>query len=173
MGEFTDKLSPRFSWQLGADRELATRGASQTAYRVQLVDTQTATTAFDSGVVATSEQTHRLAEGEALAPDSQYQLSVTSWDGASTAEPAGTTATGLFRTALGDASGWQGEWIGGGTQLRTEFAPCGHGRIVGDGLCLRHRLLRPDRQRTARGKQQRAGPGLLDRPHRAHAVHGL
>src|SRR3954452_19047384 len=89
--------APQFGWMPAAD---------QTAY--QLTVAKGATTVWDSGKVASSEESYVPYAGPALANGEAYDWTVRTWDKTDAASPA---ATGHFETGLTD-QGWSGaNWI--------------------------------------------------------------
>ena len=119
---FTDALArPRFSWQLSA--VVAARGVAQTAYRLRIVRIYDESVVVDTGKIMSQRQTFIAphdadSRAEALDADTAYKALLEAWS----SDGAGKT-TAYFHTALraSDPSDWQGEWIGGYTQLRASF----------------------------------------------------
>ena len=100
----------QFAWH-DVDPE---RGATQTAYRI-VVDrlalggaARGATTVWDTGRVASSDQAFVTYAGPALSPDSSYQWTVQTW--ASIGGPSPLAAPAHFETGLRDQD-WQADWI--------------------------------------------------------------
>ncbi len=99
-----------FAWQLG-DRS---RDAVQTAYRILVARVSLSgarrdtTTVWDSGRVASSDQTGVPYRGPALAPDTAYRWTVQTWNGSGRAGPFARSST--FETGLADRD-WRASWI--------------------------------------------------------------
>jgi hypothetical protein len=89
--------APQFGWMPAAD---------QTAYQVTV--SKGGAQVWDSGKVASSEQSYVPYAGPALGNGEAYDWTVRTWDTSGTASPA---ATGHFETGLTD-QGWSGaNWI--------------------------------------------------------------
>ncbi len=110
-----DVAAPRLSWALSS----AERGQKQTAY--QIIATSKDATLWDSGKVASSQQTHVTYAGPPLTSAQTVAWKVRVWDtqdhAAAWSEPA-TWEMGLLQ-----ATDWKGKWIAGGTDLATPPAP--------------------------------------------------
>lgn len=99
----------QFSWQVNDSR----RGAAQRAYRIvvtrpALTGTAAATPVWDSGMVASPDQSAVPYTGPALAPAAAYQWTVQTWsaqDG-----PSASAPPAAFDTGLTDAD-WRAQWI--------------------------------------------------------------
>lgn len=111
--------TPRFGWQ-PQDRD---PGELQTAYRITVAH-EGGAPVWDSGKVASAQQSYVPYGGPALEPGSAYTWTVQTWDRDDQVSPP---ASGRFETGLDDAD-WEGaQWIrrdaGGNdrhTLLRTE-----------------------------------------------------
>jgi len=113
-----DVKQPRFSWILGH----AERGQRQSAYQI-IVSTEPLAEKgdmWDSGKALSEESVHVLYNGKPLESDRTYYWKVRYWDGNDTASPSSRIAR--FDTGLFSRADWKGEWIGGFSQLRKEFA---------------------------------------------------
>ncbi|QWW19453.1 family 78 glycoside hydrolase catalytic domain [Schaalia sp. 19OD2882] len=101
--------SPVFSWQLTS----GARGATQSAYRIQVADS-TGALVWDSGKVSSSQSVDVAYGGPDLAATASYSWNVSVWD-AQGAQSA--PASGAFRTGLRSTDGttnWQNaQWITG------------------------------------------------------------
>lgn len=73
-------------------------GDSQSAYRIEIVNTSTGITVYDSGKTASTTQSHTLTAGT-LSNAVTYQWRVTTWDAADAAGPA--SGYGTVTTAAG------------------------------------------------------------------------
>lgn len=100
-----------FAWQVDDPR----RSAIQSAYRIVVSRPTLAgplagrsAVVWDSGRVASAAQAFIPYGGPALAPDTTYNWTVETWDGAGNAGPA--SAPGAFDTGLADGD-WQADWI--------------------------------------------------------------
>ncbi|MEV0155795.1 family 78 glycoside hydrolase catalytic domain [Micromonospora sp. NPDC050686] len=94
---------PRFSW-LPQDRD---PGEVQTAYRLT-VSQAGGDVVWDSGKVASGQQSYVPYRGPALRAGAAYEWSVRTWDRSDRESPAGT---GKFETGISDAQ-WDGaSWI--------------------------------------------------------------
>ena len=106
-----------FAWQLQDMR----RGARQSAYRIVVAGPVggpgQATTIWDSGQVASTDQAFVAYGGPELAPDTAYRWTVQTWDGAGAAGP--TSSPSVFETGLGNQD-WRASWIGRLTNATTE-----------------------------------------------------
>ncbi|WP_406104651.1 family 78 glycoside hydrolase catalytic domain [Micromonospora globbae] len=95
--------APRFGW-LPRD---ADPGEAQTAYRITVTDAGGATV-WDSGKVASDQQSYVPYTGPALRAGAAYRWSVRTWDRTGRQSP---TATGAFETGISDSQ-WEGaSWI--------------------------------------------------------------
>jgi alpha-L-rhamnosidase len=91
-----------FGWRLGD----AGQGTVQTGYRI--VVRADRLTLWDSGRIASSDQSAIPYGGRPLAPDSVYRWTVQTWDGAG--HPSGASQPATFETGLSDRD-WRAEWI--------------------------------------------------------------
>ena len=99
----------QFSWQVNDPR----RGATQRAYRIlvtrpAVTGPGAATPLWDSGIVASPDQSAVPYTGPPLAPDAAYQWTVQTWsaqDG-----PGPTAPPASFETGLTDQD-WRAQWI--------------------------------------------------------------
>jgi alpha-L-rhamnosidase len=107
-----DTPHPRFSWVPRA----AERGARPAGY--QLVVTTAGGTAWDTGKIASDENTQIEYAGQALQSGTSYQWKVRWWDQGDRPSPY---ASGRFDTGLFTAADWKAQWIRGANQLRREF----------------------------------------------------
>ena len=98
-GVQVDVTRPRLSWR---------DGAAQTAYEVVLSDGRRVL--WDSGRVASAEQTDIPYGGPALASDASYSWSVRVWDDRGRA--SGWSRPASFETALLSPADWSAKWIG-------------------------------------------------------------
>jgi alpha-L-rhamnosidase len=95
--------APRFGW-LPRDRDPA---EVQTAYRLTVADTDGALV-WDSGKVASSQQSYVAYAGPPLRSGAAYGWTVRTWDRSGQESPAGT---GGFETGISDSE-WEGaSWI--------------------------------------------------------------
>ncbi|HZR13117.1 MAG TPA: family 78 glycoside hydrolase catalytic domain [Acidimicrobiia bacterium] len=97
-----DPADVRFSWRLGDD----SADARQTAYRI--VVSHARTVVWDSGRVASDEQTSVPYGGPALVSATPYTWSVRTWD--ATGRPSRDSTTATFETGLRDRD-WRASWI--------------------------------------------------------------
>ena len=108
----SDGQPPRFSWEVSGGR----RGASQTAYRLRVADSESALqngddNVWDSGMVESARSTGVEYDGEAFDPNATYYWTVRTWDGTRTASE--WSAPAPFSTALPTTDyEWEGSWIG-------------------------------------------------------------
>jgi len=105
------------TWDLECATAGACLGLRQEAYRLRLRDTD-GRVALDTGRRATAQPQHS-GVASALRSARRYTLEVTVWSGGNGA--AETTSSVLHTAILEGQEGWQGEWIGGFTQLRGDF----------------------------------------------------
>ena len=118
--------SPRLSWLLPSTP--GQRGVTQAAYRILVTAAATGATAWDSGLVNSSQQNQVPYAGAALAPDASYNWTVTWQDNTGATSPPSAPAT--FGTGPGDDAAWAAagsQWIGCGpapsaNMLRADFA---------------------------------------------------
>ncbi len=108
-----DVKRPRFTWQMSSTKE---RGASQTAYRIEVTDPKGALL-WDSKKISSGESLNIAYEGGELQPATRYQWKVTVWD--QKGKPL--SAASWFETGLmnpdPNLSAWNGAaWIGGETE---------------------------------------------------------
>ncbi len=121
--------APAFGW-LPQDKD---PGEVQTAYQVVVRDGRTNAVRWDSGKVASGDQSYVPYAGPALASGSPYTWTVRTWDRTDQASPA---AKGDFATGIGDAD-WEGaQWIRRTTTdaddytLARKVARIGPGRVT-------------------------------------------
>ncbi|HEX4221159.1 MAG TPA: family 78 glycoside hydrolase catalytic domain [Pseudonocardiaceae bacterium] len=110
-----DNSAPLFGWQLSASGTNRT----QTAYQVRVATEPALLTGtpdvWDSGQVASAEQTARPYGGPALAARTRYYWSVRAWD--ETGAAGHCSAPAWLETALLTDADWTASWIGpGGSQ---------------------------------------------------------
>ncbi|GGO68291.1 family 78 glycoside hydrolase catalytic domain [Nocardioides deserti] len=97
--------APLFGWQ-PQDRD---PGEVQTAYQLRVLDASTGRTVWDSGKVASDEQSHVEYSGPALRSGDDYRWTVRTWD--VTDRSSGWSAPATFETGIGDGD-WEGaSWI--------------------------------------------------------------
>ncbi|MDR0495807.1 MAG: glycoside hydrolase family 78 protein [Treponema sp.] len=102
---------PRFSWILESD----TNDTLQSGYKITVSGADG--TVWDSGKAASSESVLVEYAGKALAPRTEYRVTVSVWDNhGQTAEAAGSFETGLM-------GGFKGNWITHGYDDDTEPCP--------------------------------------------------
>lgn len=105
-----DAQRPCLRWQMAA----SSRGAQQTAYRIQVADTRQALSAgedliWDSGRVTSDRSLHHGYEGPALDARHRYFWRVRVWDEAG--EPSAWSDPAWWEMGLGGPSDWQAQWI--------------------------------------------------------------
>jgi len=116
-----DVRQPRFSWVLGFQG----RGELQTAYQI-LVSSSRALLDQDKGDQwdtgrTSSEEINQVAyQGKPLASGHTYYWKVRSWDKEGKASAYSDATT--FEMGLLSRDEWKGQWIGGGRELRKEWA---------------------------------------------------
>eukprot|EP01121_Diplochlamys_sp_Union-15-3_P007144 TRINITY_DN1797_c0_g1_i1.p1 TRINITY_DN1797_c0_g1~~TRINITY_DN1797_c0_g1_i1.p1 ORF type:complete len:940 (-),score=210.90 TRINITY_DN1797_c0_g1_i1:27-2846(-) len=98
------------------------RASKQSAYHILVSKSSSVLSGdvWDSGKVPSSQSTLIAFGGLALESDTSYFWKVKWWDSTGNESPFSEVAqfdTGLYKT-----SDWQGQWIGGFNQLRTEFS---------------------------------------------------
>jgi alpha-L-rhamnosidase len=111
-----DDSTPQFSWRLND----ASRGARQTAYRVQVATrpellTDGATDVWDSGKVQSGQSLNVEYAGPAVKPSMRYFWRVEVWGKEGKAYPA--SASEWWETGLLNQDGWRGAWIGWETPI--------------------------------------------------------
>jgi alpha-L-rhamnosidase len=113
-----DVREPRFAWVL----EHATRAEAQTAYHVMVSSDRAAEKGdvWDSGKISSADSTQVAYKGSALRSGTTYFWKVRWWDKEGRESP--WSAVARLDTGLLDAAEWRGAWIGGGNELRKEFA---------------------------------------------------
>ena len=95
-------------------------GSRQAAYQVRLVDALTNETVLDTGLIRRDDTRHTETLAS-LKPSHGYSLEVRVVSSSDTSGTIGLSASTRLHTALLEASAWEGEWIGGFTQLRGDF----------------------------------------------------
>ncbi|WP_222864326.1 family 78 glycoside hydrolase catalytic domain [Micromonospora sp. WP24] len=121
--------TPRFGW-LPRD---ADPGETQTAYRITVTTSSGGERVWDSGKVASDQQSYVPYAGPPLRAAAAYRWTVRTWDRTGRQSPA---ATGAFETGISDSQ-WEGAaWIRRATTeaddytlARTEVRPAA-GRVV-------------------------------------------
>jgi alpha-L-rhamnosidase len=113
-----DVPAPRFSWVPRHDA----RGQAQTAYRIVVATDPALQTGvvWDSGKVASSASAQIAYAGSPLRSGLTHYWQVRYWDGEGRVSPVSRAAS--FGTGMMRASDWKAQWIGGGNELRYEFA---------------------------------------------------
>jgi alpha-L-rhamnosidase len=114
-----DSQQPRFFWVLTDSR----RGQGQSAYEVLVANSREQLAKdhgdmWDSGKVASDDSIQVAYRGKALESGASYFWKVRTWDKDGAAGPYSEVAH--FDMGLLSASDWQGQWIGGANELRTE-----------------------------------------------------
>lgn len=115
-----DVRQPRFAWVDGH----TARAERQTAYQI-LVATRPDSLAgdrgdqWDSGRVVSGDSTQVVYGGKPLASGATYYWKVRYWD--QQGNVSGYSRPAHFEMGLLTREEWQGQWIGGANQLRTEF----------------------------------------------------
>lgn len=97
--------TPSFSWQILSD----TRAWTQSAYEINMKNADTDETVWQSGKVASNQQSGIAYEGATLQSRTRYIWTVTVYDDSDTALPS---ASSFFETAFMDADEWMAQWIG-------------------------------------------------------------
>jgi len=105
-----DRQQPCLSWTMSA----SARGATQSAYQIQVAETRQALAAggdlvWDSGKVRSDRSLHNSYEGPALSAQQRYYWRVRVWDQNDRASDWSTPA--WWEMALGGLADWQAEWI--------------------------------------------------------------
>ncbi len=115
-----DVTRPRFAWVL----ESSKRGEMQSAYQVLVATSKSLLSEnhgdqWDSGKVASDNSTQVAYAGKPLESGLTYYWKVRVWgaDG----DASAYSRTGAFGMGLLSPGDWQGEWIGGGSELRKKF----------------------------------------------------
>ncbi|WP_067818342.1 alpha-L-rhamnosidase [Actinomadura kijaniata] len=106
-----DAARPRFGWRL----EAGGTGRSQSAYQIAVGSAAGRADVWDSGRVASGEQTARVYGGPALRSRTRYHWRVRVWDEGGRAGP--WSAASWFETALMREEEWTARWIGTGVVL--------------------------------------------------------
>lgn len=105
-----DEMSPRFQWQLNADR----RGTMQTAYQIRIADSERSLTRkkrvlWDSGKIDSDQCTHVEYKGPELASRMRYYWQVKVWDNYGNESEWSTPA--YWEMGLLSTTDWEAEWI--------------------------------------------------------------
>ena len=132
-GPFVSHEIPQFSWKLrcsSPEDPLSCRGLRQASYQVRVLELEQRKLVYDSKRVSASTPVHEVAGRriKKLRSDREYLLRVSVWSTNSTSttgEQVPITAALAFQTALLEQDDFQGEWIGGFTELRSSFAATG------------------------------------------------
>lgn len=110
-----DTLQPRLSWKLSA----TARAQLQSAYQVQVTASpQDQTVLWDSGKVASDQNTHVVYAGAPLRPGERYYWKVRVWsalsgvEGAQQGQVSPWSDTAFWQIGLLAASDWKARWIG-------------------------------------------------------------
>ncbi len=106
-----DDPAPKFSWQLHDPA----RGASQSAYQVQVASsaaglTENKSDMWDSGRISSPQSLNVRYHGSSLAPGTRYFWRVVVWDAAG--KPYKRSEISWWETGLMTQSGWHASWIG-------------------------------------------------------------
>ena len=106
-----DDPAPKFSWQLHDPA----RGASQSAYQVQVASsaaglTENKSDMWDSGRISSPQSLNVRYHGSTLAPGTRYFWRVVVWDAAG--KPYKPSEISWWETGLMTQSGWHASWIG-------------------------------------------------------------
>lgn len=96
--------TPSFSWRVTSDE----RGWRQSAYDICVKNADTGETVWQSGKIASAQQSGIDYAGQSLQSRTRYSWTVTVWDDSDTPLPA---ATGSFETAFLSADEWTAQWI--------------------------------------------------------------
>lgn len=110
-----DTMAPRLSWALTS----VERGQTQSAY--QIVATSNGAPLWDTGKVASRQQTHVPYAGPTLTSRQRVEWKVRIWDGSDRASVWSEPAS--WEMGLLSAEDWKGKWIAGSTELTTPSAP--------------------------------------------------
>ncbi len=108
-----DISNPRLCWKSTADGTI--RGASQTAWQVQVSEGSSFNTAnlvWDSKKVAGEQSLHIVYNGNALKPKTSYQWRVRVWD--EKGNPSKWSQPAFWETGLMSPDGWEAKWIAAG-----------------------------------------------------------
>jgi len=139
---------PRFFWT----PRFEGRGQKQTAYQI-LVSAAAACgqgDVWDNGKTASPDFTQVVYGGPALQSGRTYYWKVRAWDKDGLDGPWSPVAR--FDTGLLSPSDWKGFWIGGGNQLRKEFAVPGRVSRARAYVCgLGYHELRVNGRKAGRG----------------------
>lgn len=105
-----DDQRPCLGWTLTG----TSRGAQQTAYRIQVAESRAALEGgedlvWNSGKVSSDESVHHAYEGPALDSETRYFWRVRVWDGSG--EPSAWSETAWWEMGLRTPSEWSAEWI--------------------------------------------------------------
>lgn len=105
-----DDRTPCLGWTLTG----TSRGARQTAYRIQVAESRAALEdeedlVWDSGKVSSDESVHHAYEGPSLDSETRYFWRVRVWDGSG--EPSAWSETVWWEMGLLSSSEWIADWI--------------------------------------------------------------
>jgi alpha-L-rhamnosidase len=125
--------APRFGW-LPQDQD---GDEVQTAYQIQVLDAAGEYVVWDSGKVASSEQSYVEYAGPGLDSGSTYTWTVRTWDRTDQASP--WASLGTFDTGIGNDE-WEGaEWIRRATTEADDYTIARREIVVGDSPVVRAR----------------------------------
>ena len=107
-----DAKEPRFSWQFAQD----VRGASQSAYRIQVADTLSGlesgkANVWDSGKVISNRCVGIAMPDKRLVSGMRYHWRVKVWDANGVESDFSESASGGFEMGLLHQANWQGAWL--------------------------------------------------------------
>ncbi len=117
-----DAQTPCLGWTLAG----SSRGAQQSAYRIQVAESRDALAngedlVWDSGKVSSDESVHHAYEGPSLETGTRYFWRVQVWDGSG--EPSGWSEAASWEMGLLDASDWSADWIEPDWEPKTDSPP--------------------------------------------------
>jgi alpha-L-rhamnosidase len=114
-----DIVSPRFSWQLSADK----RNLVQTAYEVQVFAADNKKVpAWKSGKINSAQSVFIPYAGTALQSGKKYKWLVEVWD--NSGKPSVKSDTANFQMALLNEGDWKAKWISPGYTEDSVLRPC-------------------------------------------------